>query len=106
MIEITPVVVNENRFLGLVIHLPKCTMRLLFNMKLIVLDSCFDLIEIERKCPVPLIQCSSSYFEKMLNENIIQYSERAYSLGIRNEMKVKEAIECVFSQKETSEELF
>ena len=102
MIEITPVVLGENRFLGIVVHLPKCTMRMLFNMKLIVIDQHFSLCEIEKKCSIPLVRCRSLRFEHLNNENVLEYSGTAGQFGIQDHMNVKEAITCVFLQKETS----
>ena len=106
MIEITPVVLNENRFLGIVVYLPKCTMRLLFNMKLIVTDRCFNLNEIEKKCPIPIVQCASLHFDHLDYENVLKCSKVAVQLGIQPHMAVKEAIGCVFPGKKPSEECF
>ena len=102
MIEITPVLVLQQRFLGIQMYLPKCTMHVLFNMNLIILDQHFDLNAIEKKCPVPVIQCTSISFDSMLNQNIMKSSDKAVEYGITDAMSVKEAIACIFLQKETS----
>ena len=101
MIEITPVVAEGQRFLGVCIYLPKCTMHLLLNMNLMILDSYFDMNVLEKKCPVPMIQCTSIRFDSILEQNISKVSEKAAEYGIITDMNVKEAIVCAFSQKET-----
>lgn len=106
MIEITPVIHEEIRFLGIKMYLPKCTLRCLFNVKLIILDERFDLKQIEQKCPVPLVQCKSCVFEHVFEQKITAFSESAELDGINKEMNVKEAITCIFSEKKQSESLF
>ena len=39
MIEITPVLLEGQRFLSVQMYLPKCTLHLLLNMNLMILDS-------------------------------------------------------------------
>ena len=102
MIEITPVLLEGQRFLGVVMYLPKCTMHLLLNMKVLILDSYFDLDVLEKKCPVPMIQCASIRFDTILSQKISKVSDKAYEYGMIAGMNVKEAIACVFLQKETS----
>ncbi len=102
MIEITPVLLEGQRFLGVQMYLPKCTLHLLLNMNLMILDSYFDLAVLEKKCPVPMIQCSFIRFDMILSQNISKVSDKAHECGIVSGMNVKEAITCVFLQKETS----
>ena len=106
MVEIVPVMQSDVRFLGIVLYFPKCTMRMLFNRKLMILDSCFDIQTMSEKCPVSMIQCSSGNFETMFDSRVLRISQNTLKTGIQTGMKVKEAIECIFSQKETSEEFF
>ena len=96
MIEITPVLLEGQRFLGVQMYLPKCTLHLM------ILDSYFDLAVLEKKCPVPMIQCSSIRFDMILSQNVSKISDKAHECGIVSGMNVKEAITCVFLQKETS----
>ena len=96
MIEINPVLIDQHRFLGVQIYLPKCTLRLLFNMKLICLDESFDVKSIEKKCSVPLIGCKRGTFEEMIESSCIQISDLAINAGAVCSMSVKEAIACVF----------
>ncbi len=102
MIEITSVIASEQRFLGIRMYLPKCTMNLLFNMNLIIFDQHFDMTLIEKKCPIPMIQCKSISFDSVSHQMIMKCSGHACRHGIMTSMSVKEAIACVFSQKETS----
>ncbi|MBP3399278.1 MAG: hypothetical protein J6K75_05930 [Erysipelotrichaceae bacterium] len=99
MIEIKPWMIGDERFLGVLIYLPKVTMRMLVNMKMICLDECFNLHQIEKRCSVPLIRCSSGSFEKMMNQPCKEISVSAKNLGIHESMSVKEAVACVFQQK-------
>lgn len=100
MIEITPVMIAQERFLGIRIYLPKCTLRLLMNMKLICVDEYFDLEKLQRKCSVPLIQCQSAEFEQMSEHRCLCCSKSAEMMGIDKSMSVKEAVQCVFSNGE------
>ncbi len=102
MIEITPVLLEGQRFLGIVMYLPKCTMHLLLNMNLMILDSYFDLTVLEKKCLVPMIQCAPFRLNAILCQSVSKVSDKAHEYGIVSGMNVKEAIACVFSQKETS----
>ena len=106
MVEIVPVLHRDVRFLGIVLYFPKCSMRMLFNRKLMIVDSCFDIEAMAEKCPVYMIQCSSGSFETMLEGSIIEISRPEVKSEIQIGMTVKEAIDCVFSQKETSEKFF
>ena len=96
MIEINPVLIDQHRFLGVQIYLPKCTLRLLFNMKVICLDESFDVKSIEKKCLIPLIGCKRGSFEEMVESSCIQISDSALKTGAEYSMSVKEAIICVF----------
>ena len=106
MVEIVPVVKDEVRFLGIAVYLPKCTMRMLFNREIMIVDSCFDVKAMEERCSVNIIQCMSGSFEKMFEQTVLCVSKGAMNDGIHPGMSVKEAMECVFSQKEKSEEFF
>ena len=98
MIEIQPCVIENERFLGILIYLPKCTVRLLMNMKIICLDDSFSVKTVEKRCHVPLISCTSNSFERMLNRPCTEISESARRLGICETMSVKEAILCAFQK--------
>ena len=94
MIEIKPLIIEKERCLGILIYLPKCTVRMIMNMKIICLDDSFDLYAIEKRCPVPLIGCASASFDKMLDDRCTAVSDQARALGINEMMNVKEAIAC------------
>ena len=102
MIEITSVLLEGQRFLGVQMYLPKCTLHLLLNMNLMILDSYFDLDILEKKCPIPMVQCESIKFDMILSQNVSKVSDKAHEYGIVSGINVKEAITCVFLKKETS----
>ncbi|MBE6108000.1 MAG: DUF1805 domain-containing protein [Erysipelotrichaceae bacterium] len=99
MIEINPMMIDQKRFLAIEIYLPKYTMKMLFNMRIICLDECFDIEVIEKRCFVPMVCTMKGSFEQMLNQPCTKVSKSALQLGIIPSMRVKEAILCAF-QKE------
>lgn len=98
MVEINPVVLEEERFLGIRIFLPKCTIRLLFNMKLVIVDQNFHVSALEKKCLVPVVSCTFCELEKLTEQRCMDCSIHAMQLGMTSSMSVKDAIRCAFSK--------
>lgn len=99
MIELNPMMIEEVRFLSIQMHLPKCTMRILFNMKLICFDDCFDIKTIEKRCPIPMVSVAKSNVEQMLKQQCTVVSASASQAGITTSMTLKEAIVCACLQE-------
>ncbi len=90
MLEIKRMKISEFSFIGILIYLPKITLRIIYSSKLIIFDECFNINFIESKCKIPLIQTSGNTFNEMLDNNI---GYKSPNLDYINEfIKTKEAI--------------
>ncbi len=90
MLEIKRMKISEFSFIGILIYLPKITLRIIYSSKLIIFDECFNINFIEINCKIPLIQTSGNTFNEMLENNIVYKSP---NLDYINEyIKTKDAI--------------